>query len=75
MKRNNSQTQGSSMSEMPMGKPAKKKSGLLGRIVRRFFLVLFTIIILAVVALCLVLNLVFNGPSESARKLLTMSLT
>lgn len=75
MKRNNSQISGNSMSDMPMGKPAKKKSGLLGRIVRRFFLVLFTVVILAVVALCLVLNLVFNGPSESARKLLTMSLT
>ena len=75
MKRNNSQMKGSPMNDMPMGKPAKKKSGLLGRIIRRFFLVLFTIVILAVVALCLVLNLVFNGPSESARKLLTMSLT
>ena len=63
------------MPDMPMGKPAKKKSGLLGRIVRRFFLLLFTIVILAVVALCMVLDMVFNGPSESARKLLVMSLT
>ena len=53
----------------------KKKSGLLGRIIRRFFLLVFTVIILAVAALCLVLNLVFNGPSPAARKILTMSLT
>ena len=59
------------------GKPVKnkkKKSGLLGRIIRRFFLVLFTIVILAVGALCLVLNLIFNGPSPAARDVLTMSL-
>ncbi len=56
-------------------KTPKKKSGLLGRIVRRFFLLLFTVIILAVVALCMVLNLVFNGPSRAAREILTMSLT
>ena len=58
----------------PMPKK-KKKSGLLGRIVRRFFLLLFTVILLAVAALCLVMNLVFNGPSPAARKILTMSLT
>ena len=59
------------------GKPAKQKkkgSGLLGRIIRRFFLLLFTIIALAVAALCLVLNLVFNGPSPAAQELLTMAL-
>lgn len=76
MKRKNAQMNGDVMSDVQNAKPKKKKkSGLLGRIIRRFFLVLFTIVILAVVALCLVLNLVFNGPSESARKLLTMSLT
>ena len=74
MKRKNAQMNGD-MSEVQNVKPAKKKSGVLGRIIRRFFLLLFTIVILAVVALCLVLNLVFNGPSESARKLLVMSLT
>lgn len=37
-------------------KPPKKKSGLLGRIVRRFFLVLFTVIFLAVGALTLVMQ-------------------
>lgn len=63
-------------SDVAVKQPKKKKkgSGLLGRIVRRFFLMLFTIIILIVVALCLVLNLVFNGPSEAAREVLTMSL-
>ena len=52
----------------------KKKSGLLGRVVRRFFLVLFTVLVLLVAALCLAANLVFNGPSEAARDLLTMTL-
>lgn len=55
-------------------KKKKKGSGLFGRIVRRFFLVLFTIIILIVAALCLAANLVFNGPSPAARDLLTMTL-
>ena len=52
----------------------KKGSGLGGRIVRRFFLVLFTVLILAVTALVLVMNLIFTGPSPEARKVLTMSL-
>ena len=59
---------------MPSKKKKRKGSGLLGRIIRRFFLVLFTVIILAVVALVLVMNLVFNGPSPAARDVLTMSL-
>ena len=59
---------------MPAKKKKKKGSGLLGRIIRRFFLVLFTVIILAVAALVLVMNLVFNGPSPAARDVLTMSL-
>lgn len=54
--------------------PKKKKSGLLGRIVRRFFLLLFTIVILLVAGLALIMNLVFNGPSPAARDVLTMSL-
>ncbi len=56
-------------------KKKKKKGGLLGRIVRRFFLLLFTIILLLVADLCLVMNLVFNGPSEAACEVLTMALT
>ncbi len=55
-------------------KKKKKKGGLLGRIIRRFFLVLFTMIVALVVALCLVMNLIFNGPSPAARDILTMSL-
>ena len=56
-------------------KKKKKGSGAVGRFFRRFFLCFFTLIILILVAFCLVLNLVFNGPSESARVVLTMSLT
>ena len=55
-------------------KKKKKGSGVLGRFIRRFFLLLFTIVLLAFSALCLVMNLVFNGPSPSARELLTMAL-
>lgn len=55
--------------------PEKKKgNGLMGRIIRRFFLVLFTVIIMAVSSLVMVLNLVFNGPSPTARNQLTMTL-
>ena len=64
-------------SDVAVKQPKKKKkkgSGLFGRIVRRFFLVLFTIVILIVVALVLVLNLIFHGPSDAAREVLTMSL-
>ena len=52
----------------------KKGSGLFGRIVRRFFLVLFTVIALILVAACLAANLIFNGPSPAARDILTMTL-
>lgn len=55
-------------------KKKKKGSGLFGRIVRRFFLLLFTVIALILVAACLALNLIFNGPSPAARDVLTMSL-
>ena len=54
--------------------PKKKGSGLLGRIVRRFFLLLFTIIFLVVGALTLVMQHIFEGPSEEAKRVLTMSL-
>ena len=61
--------------QQPKQKKKKKKgSGLFGRIVRRFFLVIFTIVILVVVDLCLAMNLVFKGPSDAARELLTMTL-
>ncbi len=53
----------------------KKKSGIVGRIVRRSLLMFFTILILLVVALVMILNAVFNGPSIAARDVLVMSLT
>lgn len=52
----------------------EKGSGLVGRIVRRFLLILFALVIMATSALVMVLNLVFNGPSLTARNQLTMSL-
>ena len=55
-------------------KKQSQKSGLVGRIIRRFFLLLFTLIVLLVVGLALMMNLVFNGPSTAARDALTMSL-
>lgn len=58
-------------------KPSRKKkkgSGLAGRIIRRFFLVLFTVIVLLVAGLCLAANIVFNGPSQAAQELLTQTL-
>lgn len=58
----------------PPKKKKKKGSGLFGRIVRRFFLVLFTVIALILVAACLAANLIFNGPSPAARDVLTMTL-
>ena len=57
-------------------KPPKKKkgSGLVGRIIRRFFLLVFTVIILSVAGVALMFNLIFNGPSPAARDVLTMTL-
>ena len=52
----------------------KKRGGMLGRIVRRFLLVLIAVIVLLLGDLLLVLNLVFNGPSPTARNQLTMTL-
>lgn len=63
--------------ETPVKQPKKKKkkgSGFFGRLIRRFFLLLFTIVILAAVALVLVMNMIFNGPSQAAQEVLTMSL-
>ncbi len=44
------------------------------RIALRCLLVFFTVIALLVVGLCMVCNLIFNGPSPSARDVLTMSM-
>jgi len=52
----------------------KKKRKLIWCIVRRFFLVLFTVVILLVAGLYMLCDQIFNGPSESARDVLTMSL-
>ena len=52
----------------------KQKNRVASRIVRRFLLVLFSVIIMAVSALLMVMNLIFNGPSPTARNLLTMTL-
>jgi flagellar basal body-associated protein FliL len=53
----------------------KKRSGSGARFIRRTLLLLFTIVILLAVGLCMILNTIFNGPSESARNVLTMSLS
>lgn len=55
-------------------KAPRKISSMIFRFLRRLFLLLFTVIILAVVALCVIMNQVFNGPSTAARDVLTMSL-
>lgn len=52
----------------------KKKSAIIWRILRRALLVLFTAIALVLVGLILVCNMVFNGPSTTARDQLTMSM-
>ncbi len=54
--------------------PKKRKGRTAVRILLRSLLVFFTVIALAVVGLCMVCNLIFNGPSESARDVLTMSM-
>ncbi len=74
MSRQTTQTPTPAPKEALAKKQKKKGSGLLGRIIRRFFLLLFTVIALAVAALYLVMNLVFNGPSTAARDVLTMTL-
>ena len=58
-------------------KPKKQKNAALSclfRCIRRFFLVLLTLIVLLVAGAWLILNLFFNGPSPAARDMLTMSL-
>lgn len=63
------------MKNNSQSEPKKKKKGsLAGRIIRRFFLLLFTTIFLLLIALVLAANMIFTGPSEAARDLLTMTL-
>lgn len=58
-------------------KAKKKKKGgsLFWRIVRRFLLVLLTLVVMLVGGLYVVLDQIFNGPSPAARDVLTMTLT
>ena len=60
------------MAAIPIRK--KKGNGLLGRLLRRFLLVLAVAVLLLFGDFFLVLNLVFNGPSPTARNQLTMAL-
>jgi len=58
---------------------AKNKQKSRGRrlfwcVVRRFFLVLFTLLVIVLAGAALMLNLIFNGPSPNARDRLTMSM-
>ena len=56
-------------------KKKKKKGGAFGRFIRRTLLLIFTVVLIAAGGLIMVLNTVFNGPSEAARDVLTMSLS
>ena len=53
---------------------AKKAGRLFLRIFLRSLLVIFTLILLVVIGLCMTCNLIFNGPSKTARDVLTMSM-
>ena len=61
--------------KQPKKKKKKKKGGAFGRFVRRTLLLIFTVVLIAAGGLIMVLNTVFNGPSEAARDVLTMSLS
>ena len=64
------------MAAKPKKKKKKKKRGSpLGRFIRRSLLLIFTIVLIAAGGLVMVLDVVFNGPSEAARDVLTMSLS
>lgn len=55
-------------------KAPKKAGKVIFRIIRRFFLVLLTLIVLVVGALAVLIHQILTGPSEAARDVLTMSL-
>ena len=55
-------------------RPKKTKKQIVFSILRRFLLVFFTLILLVFVGLVMVCNLIFNGPSTTARDRLTMSM-
>lgn len=52
----------------------KKASRIALRVALRSLLVIFTAAFLIFIGLCLVCNMIFNGPSEAARDVLTMSM-
>ena len=53
----------------------KRRAGkIFVRVLLRFLLFLFTTVFLLVIGLCMICNLIFNGPSTSARDVLTMSM-
>ena len=60
--------------ENNISRPKRKASQIIWCFVRRTLLLLFTLVILAAAGLYMVCNLIFNGPSESAKNVLTMSL-
>lgn len=51
-----------------------KSRGAFARFLRRFFLLLFTLVLMAVGAASLFFHTVFNGPSPTARDMFTVSL-
>jgi len=55
-------------------KPKKSKAKIAFCVIRRFLLVFFTLIFMVLIGLILVCNLIFNGPSTTARDRLTMSM-
>ncbi len=55
-------------------KKREKRRGIWGRIICRILLLLVTLVAMAAGALLLMLNMVFNGPSPTARDQLTMTL-
>ncbi len=56
------------------GRKTRKGSGLLGRLIRRFLLIVLTVVIMAAASLYVFTDKVFHGPSEAARNSLTMTL-
>ena len=65
------------VNQQPPQKKKKQKGRvgkIIGKIIRRFFLILFTLILVAVSILAMAMNQIFNGPSPAARDVLTMSL-
>ena len=55
-------------------RPKRTKSQIALCVIRRFLLVFFTLIFMVLAGLILVCNLIFNGPSTTARDRLTMSM-